>query len=89
MAILAFRSPARPHVTSVGSVASPSGRKERLAIISSSDRLCGIAAYTEALQNQLSDLFEVTVFDLDQYLLRSEAPAIRKLGNAHVRAICA
>ena len=89
MAILAFRSPAKPQALGIGRVAVPAGRKERLAIISSSDRLCGIAAYTTALRSQLSDLFEVTVFDLDQYLLRSRRPAIRKLGDACVRAICA
>jgi glycosyltransferase involved in cell wall biosynthesis len=88
MAILAFRSPARPGLRALGSVAVPPGRKERLAIISSSDRLCGIAAYTEALRRQLSDLFEVTVFDLDQYLLRSRQNVVRRRGDAHIRAIC-
>ena len=87
MAILAFRSPARPAI-GTGRVAVPPGRKEHLAVVSSSDRLCGIAAYTDALCSQLSDLFEVTVFDLDQYLLRSRERTVRKLGDAHIRAIC-
>jgi len=89
MAILAFRSPAEPRANRIGHVAVPPGRKERLAVISSSDRLCGIAAYTDALRRQLADLFEVTVFDLDQYLLRSRQRSLRRLGDAHVQAICA
>ena len=89
MAILAFRSSGEPRVPNIGSVARHGARKERLAIVSSSDRLCGIAAYTEALCRQLEPLFELTVFDLDQYLLRSRQTAIRRLGNAHIRRICA
>lgn len=89
MAILAFRSLPNQRPAAIGRVAVPPGRKERLALVSSSDRLCGIAAYTEALRSQLSDLFEITVFDLDQYLLRSRRSAIRKLGDTHIRAICA
>lgn len=89
MAILAFRSAAEPRSSRIGSVARLGGRKERLAIVSSSDRLCGIAAYTEALRRQLEPLFEITVFDLDQYLLRNRQAAIRRLGNAHIRSICA
>src|SRR5437764_686518 len=50
MEILAFRSaPPGPH-SGRGDAAIPAGRKERLAVVSSSDRLCGIAAYTEALR---------------------------------------
>lgn len=89
MAILAFRSPSRVSPSGASNMTTPPGRKERLAIVSSSDRLCGIAAYTAALQAQLSNLFDVTVIDLDQYLLRSRSRSIRKLGDAHVQAICA
>ena len=46
-------------------------RRKRLALISTHDDLCGIAAYTRCLEKQLNDVFEVTVFDLDQYLLRT------------------
>jgi glycosyltransferase involved in cell wall biosynthesis len=89
MAIPAFRSSGEPRAPNIGSLARLSGRKERLAIVSSSDRLCGIAAYTEALCRQLEPLFDVTVFDLDQYLLRSRQRTVRRLGDAHIRDICA
>ena len=63
-------------------------RRKRLALISSPDDLCGIAAYTRSLQKQLSEVFEVTVFDLDQYLLRSTHGRIRKFGDRHIQDIC-
>jgi len=63
------------------------GRK-RLALISSHDDLCGIAAYTRCLEKQLNDVFEVTVFDLDQYLLRSTHGRVRKFGDRHILDIC-
>lgn len=53
----------------------------KLAIISTYDDLCGIAGYTKALVKQLEQDFEVTVFDLDQYLLRSTMRSLRKLGD--------
>lgn len=63
------------------------GRK-RFALISTSDELCGIAAYTRSLEKQLSDVFDVTVFDLDQYLLRSTHGRVRKFGDKHIQDIC-
>ncbi len=63
-------------------------RRERLAIVSTRNKLCGIAAYTQALERQLADLFEVSVFDLDQYLLRARHPRVRALGDAHIKEIC-
>jgi glycosyltransferase involved in cell wall biosynthesis len=63
-------------------------RKETLAIVSTSSRLCGIAAYTAALERQLTDAFDITVFDLDQYLMRSLHRRVRKLADRHVRQIC-
>ena len=45
--------------------------RKRLALISTYDDLCGIAAYTRSLEKQLNEIFDVTVFDLNQYLLRS------------------
>lgn len=68
-------------------MASPAGRP-RLAVISTSSRLCGIAAYTDALCEHLRDLFEVEVFNLDQYLLRSTHPRVRKIGDRHIKEIC-
>src|SRR5215469_5932234 len=63
-------------------------RRKKLALISTRDELCGIAAYTRSLQKQLSEVFEVTVFDLDQYLLRSTPGRIRKFGDRHIQDIC-
>jgi glycosyltransferase involved in cell wall biosynthesis len=63
-------------------------RAERMAIISTSSRLCGIAAYTAALERQLGDAFDITVFDLDQYLMRSLHRRVRKLADRHVKQIC-
>ena len=63
-------------------------RRKRLALISSHDDLCGIAAYARCLEKQLNDVFEVTVFDLDQYLLRSTHGRVRKFGDRHILDIC-
>src|SRR5216683_2546331 len=71
MAMAAFRSPTSPRQEGFGQLATAPSRKESLAIVSTGSRLCGVAAYTAALRRQLSDAFDITVFDLDQYLLRS------------------
>src|SRR6266700_695878 len=71
MAKPAFLSPNSLHREGFGQLAAPPSRKESLAIISASSRRCGIAAYTAALRRQLGDAFAITVFDLDQNLLRS------------------
>jgi glycosyltransferase involved in cell wall biosynthesis len=63
-------------------------RRKRLALISTHSDLCGIAAYTRSLEKQLNDVFEVTVFDLDQYLLRSTHGRVRKFGDRHILDIC-
>jgi glycosyltransferase involved in cell wall biosynthesis len=62
--------------------------KPRLAIVSTYDELCGIAAYTIALKRQLDTRFDVTVFELDQYLLRGTHPNVRKLGDDHIKQMC-
>src|ERR1700728_5115797 len=88
MAIHEFRAgDPSPHKTSA-SVAVLAPRRERLAIVSTRNKLCGIAAYTHALERQLADIFDITVFDLDQYLLRGRHPRVRALGNRHIRQIC-
>ncbi|HJU18596.1 MAG TPA: hypothetical protein VJ770_19260 [Stellaceae bacterium] len=63
-------------------------RGARLALISTYDELCGIAAYARALEKQLSRDFAVTVFDLSQYLLRSVDQRVRKFADLHIREIC-
>lgn len=62
--------------------------RPRLAIVSSYSELCGIAAYTRCLERQLSEVFDVTVFDLNQYLLRSSHGRVRKFGDRHIQEIC-
>src|SRR5882672_402776 len=62
--------------------------RARLAVVSTYDDLCGIAAYTRSLERQLGDIFDVTVFDLNQFLLRSTHRRVRKYGDKHIQAIC-
>ena len=87
MAVPEFRADARGH-EAPGSIAVLPPRRERLAIVSTRNVLCGIAAYTHALERQLAELFEVTVFDLDQYLLRGAHSRARALGDKHIKDIC-
>ena len=84
----AFRARAALEAESFGTTAPPPSRKERLAIVSTRSKLCGIAAYTAALKQQLHDAFDVTVFDLDQYLMRSTHRHVRRLADARVKEIC-
>jgi len=84
------RAPLFPSAA-VGAAPFPrSGRaaRPRFALISTYDELCGIAAYTRSLEKQLADVFDVTVFDLNQYLLRSTHRRVRKFGDQHIQAIC-
>jgi len=62
--------------------------RPRLALVSTYSELCGIAAYTRRLEKQLADVFDVTVFDLNQYLLRSNHRRVRKFGDRHIQEIC-
>jgi glycosyltransferase involved in cell wall biosynthesis len=61
----------------------------RLAIISTYDEMCGIAGYTRALEQQLRPHAEVTVFDLDQYLLRSPHRRVQRLADRHIKEMAA
>ncbi|WP_434661795.1 hypothetical protein P5W99_03360 [Paraburkholderia sp. A3BS-1L] len=63
--------------------------KPKLAIVSTYDELCGIASYTKALAPQLAAHFDITVFDLDQYLFRSESRKVQALADAEIDKICA
>ncbi|WP_372619298.1 hypothetical protein [Falsiroseomonas sp.] len=56
-------------------------------MISSYDELCGIAAYTRALERQIGPLMDVEVFDLDQFLLRHPHRRVQALGDRHVQDI--
>ena len=62
--------------------------RTRLAVVSTHDDLCGIAAYTRSLERQLGDVFDVTVFQLNQFLLRSTHRRVRRFGDKHIQAIC-
>lgn len=84
----AFRSAFTPYPIRLGQIAGVPFRKERLAIIASSSKLCGVAAYAKALRRQLDAAFDITVFDLDQYLLRSRHRRVRKLADKHIKHIC-
>jgi glycosyltransferase involved in cell wall biosynthesis len=88
MAMPAFRTPTSLHPEGFGQLATMPSRKERLAIVSTDSKLCGIAAYTAALRRQLGDAFDITVFNLDQYLLRSPHRRVRKLADRHIQEIC-
>jgi hypothetical protein len=89
MAMPAFRSPTSLHPEGDGQLATMPSRKETLAIVSTSSKLCGIAAYTAALRRQLGDAYDITVFDLDQYLMRNPHRRVRKLADRHIKDICA
>ena len=84
----AFRTSASLYPDRAEPTVAPPPRRERLAIVSTSNKLCGIAAYTAALQRQLCDAFDVTVFDLNQYLLRNPHRRVRKLADRHIKEIC-
>jgi glycosyltransferase involved in cell wall biosynthesis len=62
--------------------------RPRLALVSTYSELCGIAAYTRSLEKQLADVFDIRVFDLNQYLLRSAHGRVRKFGDRHIQEIC-
>lgn len=61
--------------------------RPRVAVISTYDELCGIAAYTRALERQLRPHMDLEVFDLDQFLLRHPHRRVQKLGDQHIRKI--
>jgi glycosyltransferase involved in cell wall biosynthesis len=88
MALTAFRSPTSLHAEGYGQLAMMPSRKESLAIVSTSSKLCGIAAYTAALRRQLDDVYDITVFDLDQYLMRNPHRRVRRLADRRVKEIC-
>jgi glycosyltransferase involved in cell wall biosynthesis len=62
--------------------------KPSLAIIGTFDDLCGIAAYVKTMVRLLGDHFDVTVFDLDQFLFKHPSPTVQRLAEAEIRRIC-
>jgi glycosyltransferase involved in cell wall biosynthesis len=93
MASLEVEGSRSPFLATVGRdprLPRPIGRliRPRLAVISTYNDLCGIAGYTRSLERQLADFFDVTVFDLDQFLLRATHRRVRRYADRHVREIC-
>ena len=88
MATTAFRSDTSLRPEGFGRSAAPPSPRQSLAIVASSGKLCGVAAYTAALRRQLGESFDITVFGLDQYLLRSPHRRVRKLADRHIKEIC-
>src|SRR5215831_7067876 len=91
MTTLEFES--RPQLLSPPAISTSPFRhirrtRKRLALISTCDDLCGIAAYTRSLEKQLSSVFDVTVFNLDQYLLRSTHGRVKKFADRHIQETC-
>lgn len=60
----------------------------KLAIISTFDDLCGIASYTRSIIKQLEPYFEITVFDLDQYIFRHDSLNVKKLADDEICRVC-
>ena len=58
--------------------------KINLAVVSTYDELCGIAGYTRCLVPELAKFANVTVMDLDQFLLRSLHKRVQRLGDEHI-----
>ena len=86
--MFAFRARVGSGLQAFSNAAVPPSRKERLAIVATGSKLCGIAAYTAALQRQLGDSFDISLFELDQYLMRSPYKRVRKLADAQINEIC-
>ena len=88
MTLLAFDTRAAVDRETTAAALQQPMRRERLAIVVTGGKLCGVAAYAAALRRQLSELFDVTVFELDQYLLRNTNRSVRSMADEHIRNIC-
>jgi glycosyltransferase involved in cell wall biosynthesis len=64
-------------------------KKPKLAVVSTFDDLCGIAGYTRFLLKQIESDFDVEVFDLDQFFMRSTNKRVRKIADQMIRDFCA
>jgi hypothetical protein len=76
-----------PPVNEVGE--APECKKPKLAVVSTFDNLCGIAGYTRFLLKQIESDFDVEVFDLDQFFMRSTNKRVRKIADQMIRDFCA
>ena len=75
--------------SNVVQIGHPPRRRPRLAIVSTYDELCGIAGYTRALIRQLERYFEIEVFDLDQFFMRSRDRKVRRIADQMIKDFCA
>ena len=64
-----------------------SPRRQKVGIVSTFDRLCGIASYAKVLIGQISDFCDVEVLRLDPDLLQDTSPSGTAAGDAHIRDI--
>ena len=62
--------------------------KPRLAVISTFDDLCGIAGYTKPIVKLLEEHFDITVFDLDQFVFKSRSPVVQRMAEQELVAFC-
>lgn len=60
-----------------------------MAIVSTFNEQCGIAGYTRMLLTQLEGAFDITVFDLDQSLMRATDGHLLKAADAQVKDFAA
>lgn len=88
MTLLAFGTRSVVYHETIAPTLEQPTRRERLAIVVTGGKLCGVAAYAAALCRQLGEVFDVTVFELDQYLLRGTNRRIRNLGDEHIKQVC-
>jgi glycosyltransferase involved in cell wall biosynthesis len=75
-------------LTEPGVALSVRAKHRRLAIVSTYNELCGIAAFTKSLVRIIGRDFDLEVFDLDQYLLRQTDRRARRIADAYFRDIC-
>jgi glycosyltransferase involved in cell wall biosynthesis len=59
-------------------------RRQKVGIVSTFDRLCGIASYAKVLVDQISDFCDVEVLRLDPDLLQDKTPRGIAAGDAHI-----
>jgi glycosyltransferase involved in cell wall biosynthesis len=61
--------------------------KPKLAIIGTFDDLCGIAAYVKTMVRLLGEHFDISVFDLDQFIFKHPSPSVQRLAEAEIQQI--
>jgi len=61
----------------------------KVLLVSSYRVSCGIATYAEVLETLLARAFDVTVYALDQSILKSRVPHVVKVGDRQIQELCA